>query len=227
MLSNGQDAYYWRLWAQVRKADPNADRKAMHATPSSKFPEGLPASHKDWENPHMDEWISRCKAIFQADNYRAQYTQEEMPATRKRVFIRQLLAALDAGEEYAESIIATMQRRKKQRWTGAGAMATLDTISEDFLEGVMIALKKECRRRWKTKDRLLLEIRIVRDKGDFVEEYAAAAVMRALCWDTLPPIGKMDYEALLVTLGVLRRLAMGRPIEAPVFDEVGAADEPF
>lgn len=198
-MTSGQEKFYWRLWGMLRKADPAADRKAVHAEL------GLPGSHADFRNEHFDKFKGHCLAIAQPGNFQAQVQQLRMPAIRRRVFIDHLLTALEAGEEYAEAILARMNLRGAM----GGAFAVLDTMGDEELEKVMIALKKECRRRWRTKEDLLGEIWTVRGDNEFPERETAEAVREALCWRSLPPLDKMYFEALLVVLSVLRRLASG------------------
>ncbi len=212
-LSEAQNKLYWRLWAALRKAEPGVDRHATHEAL------GLPASHTEWKNSDFDEWKKHCLAKSQPGNYRAQVQQLRMPEIRRRVFIDYLLAAMELTEDYAEGILQQMNRRGKQ----GGQMVTLDTLPEAELEDVMVALKKECRRRWKTKEMLLGEIQSVRASNNFDPVKIAAAVQSALCWKSLPALEKMYYEPLLVALSVLRRAAK-QP--APVLVAVEAGEDP-
>jgi hypothetical protein len=202
-MTASQNKFYFRLWGILRKVDPKADRKAIHAEL------GLPESHLAFTQAHFDRWKGYVLSKAQPANVRAQIRQETMPQIRKQTFIRQLLAALDEPEEYAEAVLSRMQRNRKLASTGAGRLVTMETLGVEDLEKVMIALKKECCRRWRTKDELLGEIRIFRHENDLDEATAIAAVMQALCRTTLPPLQDLAYEPLLVTLGTLRTLANG------------------
>lgn len=153
-----------------------------------------------------------------------------MPAIRKLVFIGHLLTAMQEGQEYGEQIAATQLRkgvtpfpRKSKRWTAeqldekAAAreakpertFRTLETMSEDELHGVMVGLKKECRRRWPKKEELLHEIHAVWAGGNFDRATATGAVMKALCISWVPNIEKLYYEPLLTVLSALRSLVPG------------------
>lgn len=214
-LSIAQDKFYWRLWSQLRKAQPGADRKAIHAQI------GVPESHTDWRNADLDKWKAHALAKSQPANLSAQVKQLKMPAIRKRVFIGHILDALQLPEEYAEALL----QRMNLRGGVGGPMVTLDTASEETLGKVMVALKMECRREWRTKEELLWVIGELRRENDFDDTHVAEAVRAALCWQSLPPLAKIYYEPLLVVLAVLRRMAAGEP--AVTLEHVCGVDTPF
>lgn len=224
-MSEAQDKFYWRLWSALRKAVPDADRHAVHRQL------GLPESHTAWRNEHFDRWKGHCLAKAQPANFRAQIQQVKMPEIRKQVFIDHILTALGEGEEYAESILARMNRRRKL----GNKFATMDTLDEAGLQAVMIALKKECRRRWPTKECLLGEIALARVEG-IDESYAQAEVLKALNWRSLGRgLEYMYYEPLLVVLATLRRLGgavapAGLYCDGPqgfILGEAVEVDQPF
>jgi hypothetical protein len=219
VMTEAQNKFYWRLWSMLRKADPEADRHGTHRQL------GLAESHTDWSNAEFDQWKGHCLAKAQPGNFRAQVQQLKMPEIRRRVFIDYLLAALGKTEDYAEAILSQMNRHGAQ----GGPLLTLETATEDALEDVMIALKKECRRHWRTKDNLLGELMLIVERNDFDPEHTQAAVMKALCWRSLPrDLAKLYYEPLLIVLSVLRRLESGgRFATAPAPAESVEVDIPF
>jgi len=228
MLSKPQDQLYWRVWGQVKKRQPDADRKAMHAQPSEGWPKGLPESHRLWNNAALDEWIARCKAVSQPDNARAQIVQAAMPATRARVFIRHLLAALERDEDYAQAILTRMQRGRRHAHTGGRSLATLEQLGEGDLEKLKIALKKECRRTWPKKDDLLEVIYALAESGGFDQAAALAAVKRALNTEHLGRgVSYLVYEDLLVVLSALRALAAAMPAEVDDEAELVTSEDPY
>lgn len=207
MLSKLQDRLYWRMWGSAKKARPDLDRHALHREPSPV----LPASHTDWENEHLDEWIARCKAIANPENMRAQVRQVQMPATRHRVFIGHCLTALGRDERYAEGIVATMKRNAKAL-SGYHSAPSMDTLDEPSMKAVMIAIKKECRRTWPKKEDLLGTICDVLTANQFPAADARCAVLGALnrCEPTSLHPDDLPYEQLLVMLSALRTLAAAR-----------------
>jgi hypothetical protein len=204
-VTKDQNLHYFALFGAARKVNPTLDRHAMHAK------HGLPASHKEFSEADFDEWKSACLAIAKPTNYGAQHKQATMPAARKRWYIRRLLAALEKPEEYAEVIFGRMRKGKKQRYTGAGDMTTLETAGEEPLHDVLVALKQECRRVWPTKADLLGQVIILGERFSESPE-AAAAVMEALSVKEAPRLADLVYESLLLVLGTLRKLEAIEPV---------------
>lgn len=202
-MTKAQEAYYWRLWSMLRQARPGVDRHAEHRAL------GLPESHTRWNNDHFDKWIGHCKAAAQPENYRAQIAQQQMPATRGRHSLGLVLAALGAGEDYAEAILGRMNRHGAQ----GGPLLTIETAGVEALADLLIALKKECRRRWRTKPDLLAEIQRLREE-DLDETAAQAAVESALGYLPRRGLEKLPYDSLLAVLGALRGVGSGK-VEVP------------
>jgi hypothetical protein len=194
-VSPAQNTFYWRLWSGVRKKRPGADRKAMHAEL------GLPESHTVWTNAHFDAWKGACLAVTQPANLDAQLAQQRMAATRHRVFIGHVLAALGEGEAWVEGIVHRMNRERKL----GGNFASYDTLGAPQLAKVIVAVKKEAKRRWRTKEDLLQEVCSVLTGLD--PRAAKVAVCEALNCPVVPSPKDLVYEDLLVVLGTVRRLA--------------------
>ncbi len=206
MMTGKQNTFYFGLWGRLKKAQPGADRKAVHAQL------GLPASHTQWTDVHFDQWKRHVLAVTQPANYRAQVAQVKMPATRKLTFLRHLLAALGKNESYLQTIVDRQQL--------GTPLAALDALPPEGLKKTMIALKKACRRRWATKELLLGEIATVRLENEFDEEKTTVKIARALSWPegSAVILSEMVYEDLLVALSVMRALAGDAPA-------VGVAEE--
>ena len=137
--------------------------------------------------------------------------QLRMKATRHRVFIGWVLEAMEEGPELSERIVAEMNRSGKL----GGRATTFETLDAAKLEKVIVAVKKEAKRRWRTKDDLLETVFEV--WGGVASERkmeAQAAMMRALNAETMPSPVKMVYEELLVGLGALRVFGRGGVVEA-------------
>jgi len=213
MLSGAQNKFYWQLWAKLHRARPDADRKKEHVAL------GLPESHTAWHpKTDFDVWVRHCLAVADAK------LPDDGEARRKRVFIGHLLSALGEDEAFLEHTVASMNRNGKfgGRGVSAGSLNGLQ------LRGVMIALKKECRRRWPTKEDLLGEIHALRGSYEFDEAMAREAVCAALNLKQAVPLLNMVYEDLLVVLSVLLRMA-GRAVAIAALEAEHAVemDVPF
>lgn len=219
-----QNTFYWRLWGQVRKARPGQDRKDLHAQPSEHWPKGLPASHTEWRNAEMDEWVARCAAITRPESFTTQIRQVRMPQTRWLTAIDHALFALLKERDYAEGIARQMNLRGKM----GGPFTTLETLTEEGLEKVFIALKLECRREWPLKEHLLHVVLTAIQENGCDEAAIRESVLRALCWTRLPPLKKLTYEHLVLVLSVLHRVSFQPDveIEAEPLSEVAIGD-PF
>lgn len=210
-MTSAQNTFYFSLWGKLKKAQPDADRHAVHAQL------GLPASHKDWGNAEFDRWKGHCLAQAQPANVDAQLTQIQMPAMRRLVFIGHLLTALEMTEMDAEALVVELRRKEGfMRWNRrkmGGRMTTLQTLPRAGLDVVRNTLKDRCRARWGTKEHLLGEIH--------------ALLMQALNRETLEPLTDMKYEDLLLALSALRSLAAHRPWIFAELMEQPAMDVPF
>ena len=219
-LSKDQDRYHWRLWGRVAKARPGTERKAMYRAL------GLPDSHTAWDDGDMDEWVKACLAIVGPTNLQRQIALAGGDAERHRWTIGYLLAALGCGEEYAEAIVARMHRHRRHGAAQGISGATLGSLPPAGAKAVLIALKKECKRRLPTKGEVLAAIETLCRETAFDEAAASAAVLTALSAKTLPPLAEMDYDALIVVFGALRRLA-AEPAPAPAAEAAVDDSIPF
>jgi hypothetical protein len=204
--------YYRALWAELRKAKglAEAERKPLHAAL------GLPASSKEFSPADMDAWKRHVLAETRPEDMSAQLAQMRMAATRKRVFIGHLLAALGLPEEYADAIVRTMNSRG--RFGGAGV--TLRTLPPDGLDVLRNRLKDLCRERWATKEHLLGEVRRLMARAEITEAQARESIALAMAEERVREFAAMTYEELLIVLSVVRALADGGAIEEDSGDAV-------
>lgn len=189
-----QNKHYFALWAAARRAQPDlVDRKELHAEL------GLPESHLSFSNVDLDHWKSRCLAIADPSDFKAQLAGVRMPATRRRHSIGLLAAALGVGENYINGTVKKM--------LPAQPFATIDTLEEDDLQRLFIAFKMHCRRQWKTKP-ILLDVveEFCRDHDVADLESIAAA---ALNLEYRPEIRRLPYYDLLIVYGTLQQSARG------------------
>lgn len=197
-MTTAQDRYYWRLVGMLKKAG-GPERKVLHARL------GLPGSHKDFSQADFDGWIAGCLAIAQPGNLTAQVAQAGMGATRLRVFIAEVVSALEVGPEYVDGVV----RRMNGRGALGGRFLTYEGLGEAGLGKVVVALKREAKRRWPRKGNLLARVEgWVRElRGGGVSPGRVGAVLcAALRVEALPVLARLDYEELLVALGALRAL---------------------
>lgn len=199
-MSPASNGKYFALWGVAKARRPDLERHALHKAA------GLPSSHTAFSKDDLDEWIRVCEEIRDSGDFRAQIKQVDMAATRKRVYALQVSAALvpfagapTDAEQYAESVVARMQRNRRNTWTGGGSLVTLGTASEELLEKVIVSLKKEARRLWPRKEDLLAYVRSLA-----CTETARAAVAVALCSGAGTEWWALTYEQLLVVAGVLQ-----------------------
>jgi hypothetical protein len=78
-----QIRWYWREWAAVRRAQPDADRHALHIAAL-----GVDKSSKRFTNRDLDKVIAEFRAISQPNNINAQVRQLSQSATRALHTIR-------------------------------------------------------------------------------------------------------------------------------------------
>ena len=257
-MTAAQLKFYRVLWSRARtvlrarkltSAECEQERHALHVRAL-----GYDKSSTELTNAEFDLVKAEFLAVARPGDYRAQAAQVHMPATRKLTFIRHLLAALQKPESYADAILNRMEivgtssfPQKSKKWTPElieekldareakaarqPSLRTLDTAPEAQLKDVMIALKRECRRHWKTKDLLLWEIATVR-LGSYLDEAATMdKILSALAWPAETKIVRLDemvYEDLLVVLAVLRGLAGDAPAVAVMHEDAEEEiDQPF
>lgn len=216
--------FYRVLWGQVRavlrarkftSGECEARRHEIHVEAL-----GYDRSSLALTNAEFDKVKAAFLAITKPASLATQLAQQEMPVTRLRRALGFYLAALEEGEEYAESIV---QRMNRERRLGAAGV-TLEDLGAEPLKKVLFAVKDQCRRRWPKKADLLGEIYGLRREQDFDEEVTLAAVLAALNREHLGRgLDYLVYEDLLFVLAALRGLAK-KAEEKGVLQE---ADIPF
>lgn len=80
-----QNSLYWREWAAVKRAEPKADRHALHQRAL-----GTPASHVDFSNDDFDLVLAEFRAVSRPADLDAQVRQIRMPKERLMYSIVQL-----------------------------------------------------------------------------------------------------------------------------------------
>lgn len=197
-------------WARVKavlaarglsEAEMEAQRHELHMKAL-----GEDKSSTLFTDKEMDTVLREFRAISSADDMTGQIELGGMDATRKRHGIGQLLTALEMGEADAEHWVARRQKAGRLL-TASGPAASFETIGLADLEPLYIDLKKACRRRWKRKGDLLTEIRVLRMSHEFEEETTKAAMKEALGTHALAQLETLSYEALLIVVATLRKIA--------------------
>jgi hypothetical protein len=242
MLTGAQFGLDKKLWeggiwngeriTGVLEVRPDADRASMIAEL------GLPASRKNWNNGHFDRWKKACLAITEPSNLEAQLENGEV---KRRLFtIGHLLDALEETTAYAVAIVRQMNTHGRigqplaedrayvrggdgekvffdYAHTIDGEPArkelTLEQLDEDELKKVVVALKKECKRRWPRK-RDLLDSVLMRAEHADRERFVDGACVALRC-DRLPLLDSLTYEPLVVLLGVVNRIVAERDARTP------------
>jgi hypothetical protein len=185
----------------MKEADMEAKRHELHIKAL-----GEDKSSTLFNDKEMDNVLREFRAISSADDLRGQIELGGMDEERKRHSICHLLDALGSGNaEFIERWISRRQRAGRML-TVQGPTATFETIGLADLEPLFIDLKKVCRRRWPRKGDLLTEIRVLKMSREFDEDVTKSAICAALRTETLPPLEKLDYEALLIVISTLKTL---------------------
>lgn len=199
-MTKKQERFYWQLWAAVRRVEPDADRHELH-----RRAECSNTSHKDFTNEDFDRFKAVCLAITKPDDFDAQFDQVKMPAQRFRVAVDFARAALEVDENYLRAIADQMHLKQ-------GAVFTLDSLSDADLKKLLIALKQAARRKWPTKDHLLMAVSTFIEAHYMPVDEVKRIFRQALCWPRLPQVSAMPYDALLTGLGALKKTMEPRAV---------------
>jgi len=226
--------------------EADAERHALHVRAL-----GEDKSSRLLTNGEFDAVLSAFRAISQPGNLQTQLDLQRMAATRELVTLRHYLGALAQTDAHAERIAAQMNlhgrigqpaeedRAYVRDAAGEKVMfdyadtrngeprrrgLTLDDLAAPELRKLVIAVKKECRREWRTKVDLLNAIGAVCRSAGFDGRAAGPAICAAL---NVPPGTPLDledwnYETLLVALAALRTCAA--PAAAAVEEEEEPAE---
>lgn len=214
-MSPKQENFYWSLWGKVKTSllrrgrnpkEAEAERHALHVKAL-----GADKSHRTFTNAEFDKVIAVFKAEFDDANLTAQITQQTMPRERLLHLIDDLLLVLGKERNYAQGIV----RRMNAEHDLGPAELQLEEISEEQLQTKLIpALKKACRRLWRTKDDLVAALHDWSTDADLDEATAQKAVCEALHLSRMKPLDKLSYDQLLTTWATLRRLPLAEPVQA-------------
>lgn len=102
-----QQKLYWREWSAARKADPAADRHALHAQAL-----GHDQSHKDFSNRDLDKVLAQFRAKSRPDDLSAQIRPHVQPRRRLLYKIAELQTELAAlGIDPAPYLAVLLQSR--------------------------------------------------------------------------------------------------------------------
>lgn len=204
-MTEAQSKFYWRLWGDARKAllrgglssaEANARRHELHVEAL-----GADKSHATFSNRDFDQVKAAFLAVIKSDNMRPQIAQVRMPAARVRGRIEQLLCVLGKDEDYLAGIAARMN------FQGAlGRMFMLEEANEEQLKKLAIALNKQCRRNWPTKDAILAEIYDFCSAHEIDDQSACDALQKILGGGPLVSIERLHWEDLVTVLAAVREL---------------------
>lgn len=244
-----QLSFYRVLWSQAKRLivarqglsskDAEAERHAIHVRAL-----GFDKSSTELTNADFDKVKAAFLAIIKPGDMEAQIEQKNMPKTRRLVTLRHYLAAIERTDDYAVSIARTMNKKGRigQPWkedratwfdyahTKGGVPVrqdlTLEDLTADELEKLVVAIKREAKRIWPTKEELLTHL----NERCAAEDFDARAAMPAIRQALNMPAGAvlypdlMDYERLLVVLSALKSL--GRTDQRPEITEPAETADP-
>lgn len=209
-MSTDQSRFYFVLFGMLRKASPGIDRHALHAELA------LPKSHTEWTHAHFDTFKAHALAV----------TRAELPgdesAKRGRHALDTLLAALGEGEDYAETIVFRMNKGGKL----GGKGVTLGSLTGAQIRGVVIALDRECKRRFPTREALIAEIHGQAAGAQLDEAALQGRLCAVLRLAAVPQLADLGIDRLRIALATVRRMA-GTAAPAAPAAEMDADDVPF
>ena len=185
-------ALYLVLWGEVRKVQPTADRHALHRQAL-----GRDASSKSFTRQEF----RKVKALFERIAQIQPTTPGEDELKRYRYALRRFAAAIDADDAYLTGILKQMGRVG-----GIRSWNSLDELDLLTLEKVLIAVKKEARRRWADKDRLWKGL-----NREWMDQELEYETCEAIVREVLKIQGEIahpdqwSYEDMLAVLGATKR----------------------
>ena len=106
-MTKPQTTLYFREWGAVRKADPSADRHALHAQAL-----GADKSSKDFTNRDLDKVLGAFRAISRPADLAAQIDRSDQPRKRLLWRINSTLKLLALYVEDAEGYVKSIMRDK-------------------------------------------------------------------------------------------------------------------
>ena len=230
MMAASQIALYRREWGQARKVlrsrglppdQADCQRHQIHIAQL-----GHDKSSTLLTNSEFDKILAAFRAISTPpEDLNGVLESERHGAVKLRATIRLLQCAMDKPDAYLVGIISRMNSAGRIAQPPAqnradafdyahlqdGAPARRNLILEDLSEAelikVLLALKIQSRRIWKTKAEILATIREFSREFDLDERTANDTALAALGWQELPPLERCKYEHLVIIFGAIRPLA--------------------
>jgi hypothetical protein len=153
MISQKQNALYWRLWSQVKRAllsqsrrgdngretftgdEENKRRRELHVRAI-----GQNKSHYDLTNREFDLVLAELRAVIDPSDLRSQLRQQNQHATRLNWALRKVMRELGVNWHYVAAIV------KRMNENGDLGTNRIDALNIDDLRKVMIALRKHNQR---------------------------------------------------------------------------------
>lgn len=118
-----QTQLYWREWAAVRRANPEADRKALHLQAL-----GVEKSSKDFDNRDLDAVLAVFRAISDPGNVGKQLRQQAQERHRLEHRLAEITQCLGV---YVDDPAGYVARVVADRWGApAGGTMGVDDLSE-------------------------------------------------------------------------------------------------
>lgn len=146
MISPKQNALYWRLWSQAKRAllngretmtgdEENKRRRELHVRAI-----GQNKSHYDLTNREFDLVLAELRAVIDPSDLRGQLRQQNQHATRLNWGLRKVMRELGVNWHYVAGIVHRMNEN------GELSSNRVDALNVDDLRKVMIALRKHQQR---------------------------------------------------------------------------------
>lgn len=106
-MSPKQTKWYWRQWGAVRRADPTADRHALHVAAL-----GYDRSSKSLTGEELDKVIAQFWTVTRPNDVDAQLRQMSQTLTRLRWKVKQQVGRLRVYIAAPESYVARILQDK-------------------------------------------------------------------------------------------------------------------
>jgi hypothetical protein len=121
-MTEKQTRMYWRAWAAVRRADPEADRQALTVQALGRL-----RSSKDLTNAELDRVLAAFRAVSHPDDVDGQLRPQEQAQARRDHRIAEVMACLRVYRENPEAYVArVIADRQGLAVEAAPALADLD-----------------------------------------------------------------------------------------------------
>lgn len=150
MITPRQNALYWREWAAAMRAlmlerstwTKLEENTARHLVTMEAL--GIDKSHLEFTNADFDKVLGALRAISQPGNLNAQLRQVRGQHRRMEWALDRLMKKLGVDRNYVQAVVDRMDFEHR---TSATLHPKLEDLTAPELEKVLIALRKQVKRK--------------------------------------------------------------------------------